>query len=144
MGTRARRDERGAAAVEFALVVPVLLLLVFGIISYGYMLSFRQGLSQAAAEGARAGAVTVAGTSTAERERLARQAVESALASYGISCGVGAMTCAIDADAACGDAECVSVRLSYDYESEPLVAPMPGIGLMLPDTLSYEAVAEVS
>ncbi len=51
---RPARRERGAAAVEFALVVPLLLTLVFGIISYGYLLSFRQSLSQAAAEGARA------------------------------------------------------------------------------------------
>ena len=45
---RGRKDERGAVLVEFALIVPVLLALVFGIISYGYMLSYRQGLSQAA------------------------------------------------------------------------------------------------
>jgi Flp pilus assembly protein TadG len=52
------RAEGGAAAVEFALVAPLLLLLVFGVISYGYMLSFRQALSQGAAEGARAAAVS--------------------------------------------------------------------------------------
>ena len=56
---RARRERgsRGAAAVEFALLVPIVLLLLFGIISYGYMLSFRQAMSQGASEGARAGAV---------------------------------------------------------------------------------------
>ena len=43
--THQRRREDGAAAVEFALVLPILLLLVFGIIGYGYMLSFRQSIS---------------------------------------------------------------------------------------------------
>lgn len=31
-----RRQDRGAAAVEFALILPVLVLLLFGIIQYGY------------------------------------------------------------------------------------------------------------
>ncbi len=48
MGFRRReRGERGAAALEFALIAPLLLMLVFGIIQYGYVLSFRQALSQA-------------------------------------------------------------------------------------------------
>lgn len=46
--------DRGAAAVEFALVVPVLLLLVFGIIDYGLFLSdnlaVKQGIREAARE----------------------------------------------------------------------------------------------
>jgi hypothetical protein len=45
----------GASAVEFALVVPVLLLLVFGIIEYGLWfsdsLSARQGVREAARQG---------------------------------------------------------------------------------------------
>lgn len=49
-----RRDD-GATAVEFALVTPVLLLLVFGIIEYGLWfsdsLSTRQGVREAARQG---------------------------------------------------------------------------------------------
>ena len=49
-----RRDD-GATAVEFALVVPILLLLVFGIIEYGLWfsdsLSTRQGVREAARQG---------------------------------------------------------------------------------------------
>ena len=51
--TNRRRPERGAAAVEFALVMPILFLLVFGIIDYGMLFFDSIGLRQGAREGAR-------------------------------------------------------------------------------------------
>ena len=144
-GPRRRRvrGERGAAAVEFALVVPLLLVILFGIISYGFMLSFRQGLSQAAAEGARAAAVTVAGTADATRSARAEEAVESALESYGVTCG-GSLTCDIDVDDRCGSATCVTVELDYAWNDDPLVPIFPGLGIVMPDHLVYQASAQVS
>jgi Flp pilus assembly protein TadG len=56
LGRRAR-DERGAAAVEFALVLPVLLLIIFGIIDFGRMLYTKITITEAAQTGARAGAI---------------------------------------------------------------------------------------
>jgi Flp pilus assembly protein TadG len=53
---RSARD-RGAAAVEFALVFPLLLLIVFGIIDFGRLLNAQITLTQAAREGARLAAV---------------------------------------------------------------------------------------
>lgn len=47
------RGETGAAAVEFALVVPVLLAIVLGILGFGRMYSTQIDLSNAAQEGAR-------------------------------------------------------------------------------------------
>ncbi len=51
------RDERGAAAVEFALVVPILILLIFGIAWFGIGYNRKQGLQAAAREGARLAAL---------------------------------------------------------------------------------------
>jgi Flp pilus assembly protein TadG len=53
---RSARD-RGAAAVEFALVLPLLLLIIFGIIDSGRALSAQVVLTEAAREGARLAAV---------------------------------------------------------------------------------------
>ncbi|MFZ0325569.1 MAG: TadE family protein, partial [Actinomycetes bacterium] len=51
---RGRRDD-GASAVEFALVAPILLMILFGILEYGLWfsdsLSMRQGVREAARQG---------------------------------------------------------------------------------------------
>lgn len=63
-----RRNRRATAAVEFAIVAPVFLLLVFGMIEYGRMVMVYQVLTNASREGARSavldGATTASVTST--------------------------------------------------------------------------------
>jgi Flp pilus assembly protein TadG len=49
----AGRSDRGAAAVEFALLLPLLMLLIFGIIDFGRALNAQITITQAAREGAR-------------------------------------------------------------------------------------------
>ncbi len=138
------RADRGAAAVEFALLVPILMVLVFGIISYGYMLSFRQGMSQGASEGARAGAVWAAAytpSQNAARIAAATTQVNNALGSYGVSCSAGA-TCTITITGCGGSAKCVTVKVSYPYKTQPLTPSLPLVPL--PDSLTYTASARVS
>lgn len=53
MRTRLRSDERGASAIEFALVVPLLLVLVFGIVDFGHAYFRKISLNAAVREGAR-------------------------------------------------------------------------------------------
>jgi Flp pilus assembly protein TadG len=48
-----RKNRRGAAAVEFAIVAPIFFLLVFGMIEYGRMIMVQQVITNAAREGAR-------------------------------------------------------------------------------------------
>lgn len=50
-------DERGIAAAEFAIVLPVLLLLLFGTIEFGMIMYGREVVTNAAREAARAGIV---------------------------------------------------------------------------------------
>ena len=52
------REQRGAAAVEFALVAPLLLMLLVGIITFGLAYNEKLALSNAIREGARFGATT--------------------------------------------------------------------------------------
>ncbi len=57
MTRRARRgsanSDRGAAAVEFALLLPLLVLLIFGMIDFGRAINAQITITQAAREGAR-------------------------------------------------------------------------------------------
>lgn len=52
---RSRQLQRGAAAVEFALVVPMLILLVFGITDFGLMFNNSSVFANASRDAARAG-----------------------------------------------------------------------------------------
>ena len=47
--------QKGVAAVEFAIVLPFLVLLVFGTIEFGLMFYNKQVITNASREGARAG-----------------------------------------------------------------------------------------
>jgi Flp pilus assembly protein TadG len=55
--SRIRRNQRGAAAVEFALLAPIVLLIVFAIIQYGLYFWADQGGSDASRDAARLAAV---------------------------------------------------------------------------------------
>ena len=120
MGTRRRtRTERGAAFIEFILVVPFFLFLIFSLISYGAMFSFRQTLSQAATEGARAAAVAPANLNFAARRDRAIAAINQAFQGElgdAVSCGTE-LTCTIPTvPTSCADSgQCISVTLTYAY-----------------------------
>jgi hypothetical protein len=51
------KNQKGASAVEFAIVLPLLLLLLFGIVEFGFLLYNKAMITNAAREGARAGIV---------------------------------------------------------------------------------------
>jgi Flp pilus assembly protein TadG len=51
------RHERGAAVVEFAVLLPVLLLILFGILDFGRAMNYKNELTQLANQAARSAAV---------------------------------------------------------------------------------------
>jgi Flp pilus assembly protein TadG len=60
-----RLNERGAVAAEFALLLPVILLILFGTIEFGMIMYSRELITNASREGARAGIVQVSPKPTA-------------------------------------------------------------------------------
>ena len=62
-GRRARsRADRGGALVESAIVLPIVVMLLFGFIEFGLVLDQKHDVSQAAAEAARLSAVNYSDT----------------------------------------------------------------------------------
>jgi hypothetical protein len=83
--------DRGAAAVEFALVLPVLLLILFAIIDFGRLLNAQITLSQAAREGARLGALGVAPATVVSRTQAAMGTITPVVTvNTGTACPVNA------------------------------------------------------
>ena len=76
---RLLRNEGGTSAIEFAFVAPVLLLLMFGIMGYGYIFGIYHSVQQMAAEAARS---SVAGLSDAERAQIAQSYVAANAGAY--------------------------------------------------------------
>lgn len=148
---RRLRGDHGASLVEMALVMPILALFIFGIITFGILLSFKQTMTQSAAEGARAAAVAPRpdNLNLIVQDRAAA-ATAQAVSGFDEECGLGALDCeyrvADCANLAVPDADggCIVVRLTYDYSADPLLPELPIISAFTPDQISSESVVQIN
>ena len=109
---RSWTDSTGSMAVEFALLGPVLVLLLMAIVSYGSWLWLAQSIQGIASEAARA---SIGGLNDAEREALARAEVAT---HAGRLFQVAPEDVVVDVET---DASQLVVRLSYDSSGHPLM-----------------------
>lgn len=127
-GRVGRRRERGAAAVELALLLPVFLLVIAGIVDFGRALFTQITLTNAAREGARAAVV-----STMSPADIKLRAQTSAPGIPGIA------TTASICGASGGNAT-VSASTSFEWILLEPAMSLFGAGGALPATLSSTAV----
>ena len=114
-----RTDERkGAAAVEFALVGPLMILLLVAIITYGGWFLTAHAVQSLASEGARA---AIGGLDLAERRDLAREAIGDAVLDAGLEPARTTVGASAETDR-------VRVLVAYDMTGHPLMQ----LGGMLP------------
>lgn len=129
------RNKKGAAAVEFGLILPLLLIVVFGTIEFGLILYDQAMITNASREGARAGIVfKEPAVPTDEIKSVA----EGYLTSHMISLGSpGAVSTSISGDCSAPDTD-ITVDVSYTYNF--LVLPNFVTDLTGPITLNAESV----
>jgi Flp pilus assembly protein TadG len=99
-----KRSDRGTAAVEFALIVPVLLLIVFGIIDFGRAMNAQISLTGAAREGVRLAALGYDAAQVQARVTAAAPSLSGVTATVVESCPPGA-----------GPAADAQVDVSYQF-----------------------------
>ena len=131
-----RQSERGAVAVEFALLLPVLLLLVIGIMEFGRAYNVQISASQAGREGARYVAVNYAnpGFSAGTATSMALAAAP-ALPAAGTSVNISYSTASGAPLGGCAAGATVTVRVvnQLTWLTGYLSIPAPaitGIGVM--------------
>lgn len=115
------KDRAGQAMVEFALVVPIFLLLVIGVIEFGRAWNLQQTITDAAREGARRAVVfdptlTVAEVQTAVRAKIQAAGFDSTQATIVWQDCTAACTALADFNALNrGDVLNVQVRMPYRF-----------------------------
>ena len=127
------RHRAGSVAVEFALIGPLLIMLIMATIIYGSWFWLAQSVQTLASEGARA---AVAGLDAAERERLA-QGFIAAQASEGAGLDIANAVVTVESDA-----EAIRVRIAYDIQDHPIMA-MPHLVPAPPMTIERTAVVRI-
>ena len=123
-GLRVRQKEHGASLVEFALIAPLLILLLFGIIEFGWLFGQYNDVKHGAREGARYAAVN-AGSDAAMRTYVCNTM-------EGLSAGMTQLEVSATDGATSTRGETASIRVRATLSS---LSGLPLITTFLPPTL---------
>jgi Flp pilus assembly protein TadG len=114
-GAMAQRDQDGAAAVEFALLLPLLVVLLFGFIQFGTAFNTRIQATNAAREGARMAVVGINNWADVGGGTAFWQAVQQ-------DAGLGDINnCVLSTDDVVGG----TLTVTYDYPLDLVIPFMP-------------------
>jgi Flp pilus assembly protein TadG len=133
------RSQRGAAAVEFALIAPLLFMLVFGIIEFGFGFHAWDSTQNASREAARVAAVRPDVGEIEARARGTASLLDQSQLTVAVTCSVGGgafSTCGSSSSWAEGDIVRVTVTYTYDY-----ISPLPAF-VGMGDNMVLRSVAE--
>ena len=127
------RGERGQSLVEFALIVPIFLLLLFAIVDFGMGFHAYITVTNSAREGARLGSVRADAAAVQQRVRDTADTLDQANLTVSVTNAQGE------------PGESVVVDVDYDYE---LITPLAGVlqfitGNTIGPTLNFSSTADM-
>lgn len=126
-------DDRGVSAIEFAIVFPVFLIAVLGLLVYGIYFGTVHSVQQLAAEAARA---SVAGLTVQERADLAQQHVQRSVGAYPL---IAPQQLTVQAALVPNDPNLFQLNLTYDA-SDLVIFALRGLVPMPPTEIRRQAV----
>jgi Flp pilus assembly protein TadG len=143
-----RRDEHGVAAVEFAIALPLLLLLLMATAELGRLLSEYDTLEKGVRDGARylaskalAGTTQVVSVTPTLQTQTANRVVTGNVNGSGAALLPGLTVGNVTAAAAAANGY-ISVTATYTYQ--PMLASLPTFGLSAPISLAIPLTATVN
>ena len=118
-----RTDNSGTSAVEFALLSPIFILLLLGMVAYGIYFGAANSIQQIAADAAR---TAIAGLNQTERQTLVAAFLANNAGGYPF---VDAIKLTYQANDSVADGSQFVVLISYDARNLPIWNLFPGIAL---------------
>ena len=128
---RIAQCRRGSIAVEFALLMPIMISVIFGIVVFGSYIAVVHGIQQLAAEAARS---SIAGLNNTERASIASSYVTSNAATYPL---IDAAHLTVNATTSSASSSVFVVTVNYDA-SGMFIYTLPSV-IAPPTTISRSA-----
>ncbi|TGP22884.1 pilus assembly protein [Mesorhizobium sp. M1D.F.Ca.ET.184.01.1.1] len=131
---RFRADAAGTSAVEFAMLAPIFILLLLGMVAYGIYFGASHSVQQIAADAAR---TAIAGLNQTERQALVTDFITHDVAGYPF---VDPKKLTVDAKDSAVDGSQFVVSVSYDARNLPIwnlfrTLPLPGTTIQRQSTI---------
>jgi len=136
---RRLNGEQGVAALEFAIVSMVFMLVLFGILTYGFIFGLDQSLNHAAEEGARSAIST---TSDSAAVTKAHDTAIQRLNWLGSRIQSSDVVAAVAPCANDTSVKCVTVTITYPWNTRPIVPKF--VGLPTPSQMQAVAIVELT
>ena len=133
------KRQKGAAAVEFAIILPILIVLLFGIVEFGLIFYNKAVITNASREGARYGIVFRASgeeMACSDITGIINAYTTDKLVTFGSATAVSIAYDPINCDPGSGNELTVSVSYNYDYSLLPGFVP----GLTSPLSLTGQTI----
>ena len=128
MGKLLRRDERGAAAIEMAISLPVLLLMIYGIFQVGLIFQANAGMQHALGEGARYATLCIPTSSGCDAPSDSAVVTRMSSKLFGMNIGTfGTPTVSTPASSTC--THCRTLQVTYTVTPDYLFFRGPPITL---------------